>query len=126
MNFLTPLWIVDNLLSVTFFNTTQSKTIFPEIITSVNEERYYQVQSRIIDFKTKILFSSEAEIELSANDINAILFFSYCSYQARSLGDKAFDLIRFCEIYDDEIIMNEISPLLIFKFKALKIKTRCL
>ena len=72
MNILTPLWIVDNLWTIVFLNKSQSKTIFPEIITSVNEEKYYQVQSRIIDFKTKMLFSSDAEIELSANDINAV------------------------------------------------------
>ncbi len=124
MRIYTLLWVIDNLVSVIFSRTDNSSQNLPEEIKTVTEEKYYEVMSRIIDFRTKILFSVDAEIILSASDINATFKFHYDNYSSRTLKDKAFDVLYFFDVEEGEIIMYEASLFLIFGFRPLFVKKK--
>ncbi|NJR17289.1 MAG: hypothetical protein HC785_17300 [Calothrix sp. CSU_2_0] len=118
LNFDILLWIVDNLISLIFLsNKIDTELGLPEKLTKISFEKYQEVRGRVLAFKTSVLFDKNAELVLTANDINALQLEVYLEYLKEPIINKAGGRIMCFDIRDDEVIMEKIFPFFVFKFK---------
>ncbi|MBW4671447.1 MAG: hypothetical protein KME60_29500 [Cyanomargarita calcarea GSE-NOS-MK-12-04C] len=112
------LWIVDNLISLVFYsNKIDTELGLPDKLKEISFEKYQEVRGRVLAFKTSVLFDENTELILTASDINALHLEVYLEYLKEPIINKTGSRLTCFDIQDDEVIMEEIFPLFVFKFK---------
>jgi hypothetical protein len=113
------LWIVDNLISLVFWsNKIDAELGLPDKLKKISFEKYQEVRDRVLAFKTSVLFDKNAEVILTASDINALHLEVYLEYLKEPIINKAGNRLTCFDIQDNEVIMEEIFPFFVFKFKT--------
>jgi hypothetical protein len=118
LNFNILLWIVDNLISLIFLsNKIDIELGLPDKLKKISFEKYQEVRGRVLAFKTSVLFDKNAELVLTASDINALHLEVYLEYLKEAIINKSGSGVKCFDIQDDEVIMEEIFSFFVFKFK---------
>ncbi|MBO9999513.1 MAG: hypothetical protein J7641_10990 [Cyanobacteria bacterium SID2] len=104
----TTFWIIDNSIALLLFgNRIHTKIILPNALKQVTLEQYHKVKTRVIAFKTSLLFEKNSELISSSDKINALLWKQLNIFLDKNNKDKAFNPTNYYKIQNNELIEVE-------------------
>ncbi|MCY6493934.1 hypothetical protein [Leptolyngbya sp. GGD] len=122
MGFAILLWILDNLSALLFSKEHKNpQRGLPKNLMSilVEENEYYQLQSRITAFKASLSFGSSNEIKLTSRDINLSLRNMYSRNFEQKFHERAFDRVEIFDIEQGEIVAKEFLSFLLLDIQPI-------
>jgi len=106
-----PLHTIDYLLVQKFYDCNKIEPTFclPEKLRNITIEQYESVRNKILEFRSATLNNQNAELILTANEINYLHLDFYAKYSQTPVKEKKLTRVCCYEIQNNEIIEVDIS-----------------
>jgi hypothetical protein len=106
-----PLYTIDYWLVQKFYDCNKIEPTFclPEKIRNITIEQYESVRNKILEFRSAALNNQNAELRLTANEIDYLHIDFYAKYSQTPVKQKKLTRVCCYEIQNNEIIEVNIS-----------------
>ena len=106
-----PLHTIDYLLVERFYDCNKIEPTFclPEKLRNITLEQYESVRNKILEFRSAALNNQNAELRLTANEIDYLCLDFYAKYSQTPVKEKKLTRVCCYEIQNNEIIEVDIS-----------------
>ena len=109
-----PLFIIDRLLAKRFYKKIDPYFGLPEELRSITIEQYELLREKILEFRVAALNNQNAELILTANDINSLYAYFYSEHFQLPDNNCFFTTIYCYEIQENEIIQKLVDSYVYF------------
>lgn len=118
------LWILDNFIVLIFFGSkVKPKAGLPDNLKEITWKKYQAIRRRVIEFNTNVLFNKSVDLLLTSDEINILHYYRYDEYSNMTNKEKAFEMVQYYEIKNNELIEIQEYPFLFFNKKPIESKT---
>jgi hypothetical protein len=85
------------------------------------EQKYCKISSKIINFRTSVLFGTKAMLQLEEEELNLLSLKSYIDSRDDDIKNYVFSKFSYYSFVDgDKLLLKEVYPFFFFKFISLR------